>query len=486
MRPLDRTSTNGVASAFDRKSAEMAASRSVAAGEEHGWRLIGVTLACLISVFLDQATGGVTQAVQSYMQGTAGASADETTWLAITYNTCYYLSLIASPWLISRFARRPVWFGGHALFAIACLGITISHSSLAGMVICRGLEGLGQGTFFVPAVMTILTVFPPALRFVGFAIFATTSLSGPAAAPTLGGAFVDANDWPMAFVALSILAVAAAVLVSVALRDAPAQRKPALDVVGVPLALVHYFTYHYVAQYGERYDWFGDSSITAMVAIFAIVTIGFFAWELRTSHPFIRVKLFAESHNLRWGAVLGLILGIPLFGGNIILQYLETQLGFTPTMAGEEQLFRIGTMVIIVPLVAYALPQRLIDPRAMIIVGFLLVASSYWLQFIGTTATADFGTFVLSFILQGAGFSLLFSPIASAILTSVPMEGLAQGIAIFKLTLTTGGSLATTMLGVVVDHRAALHQAQIADVITFANPAVRAFIRGGGRSSLRP
>jgi DHA2 family multidrug resistance protein len=421
------------------------------------------------------------------MQGTAGASVDEGTWLAISYNTCYYLSLIASPWMIARFARRPVWIGGHALFASACLAIAVSQNSLDGMVVFRALQGLGQGTFFVCAVMTVLTVFPPAIRFVGFAIFATTSLSGPAAASAIGGFFVDTNNWTLAFVTIALLATVASGLVAFALRDPPpSDDVPRLDALGILLALVHYFTYHYVTQYGERRDWFGDPAIATMSAIFALATLAFVTRELRGRSPFIPVALLGMSHNLRWGAFLGFVLGVPLFGANVFLQYLEAQLDFTPTLAGEELLLRITTIVLVVPFVAYGLSRRLVDPRAMIIVGFLLVAGSYWLEFIGTTATADFGTFVVVFVTQGAGFSLLFSPIVATVLTSLPQEDLTRGVAIFKLSLMTGGSFAATTLGVIVDHRAALHQAQIAGAMTLANPAIRSYLRSGGNAAELP
>lgn len=450
---------------------------------ERGWRLVVVALACVISVLLDQATNGMTQALQPYMQGTSGASVDEGTWLAISYNTCYYLSLIASPWMIARFARRPVWIGGHALFAIACLAIAASQSSIDEMVIFRALQGLGQGTFFVCAVMTVIPVFPPPMRFLGLAIFATTSLSGPAAASAIGGVFVDANNWALAFVTIALLATVASVLVAFVLRDPPQTSElPRLDAIGILLALIHYFTYHYVTQYGERRDWFGAPSILAITLIFALASVTFVAWELRSSWPFIPVAVFERSHNLRSGSFLGFILGVPLFGATIFLQYLETQLGFTPTLAGEELLLRITTIVLVVPLVAYALSRRAVDPRAMIVVGFLLVAGSYWLEFTRTTTTAAFGTFAVSYIVQGAGFSLLFSPIASTILSSLPEDDLLQGIAIFKLSLMTGGSFAATILGVVVDHRAALHQAQIASAMTLANPGLRSYLLNGGKA----
>jgi hypothetical protein len=51
------------------------------------------------------------------------------------------------------------------------------------------------------------------------------------------------------------------------------------------------------------------------------------------------------------------------------------------------------------------------------------------------------------------------------------------------LTLTTGGSAAATMTGVVLDHRAALHQAQIAGAMTLANPGLRSYLLNGGKAA---
>jgi DHA2 family multidrug resistance protein len=451
---------------------------------ESGWRLAVVAGACLISVFLDQGTGGAVTAVTPYMQGTLGASADEGPWLTITYNTIYYLSLISSAWMIGRFGRRQVWIAGHATYAVACLGCALTPDFHA-VVLWRALQGAGQGTFFVCAVMTILRVFPPNIAFVGFSIFALTSLSGPAAGPAIGGWFVDENAWQGLFLLLGGLATIASALVASVLRDPPESGPlPQLDALGLVLAFFHYFTFHYVAQFGERRDWLWAGDIRWFLICFVFFTGGFVWWELfGTDHPFIKMRLF-EVHNLRWGALLGFILGVPLFGASVFLQYLQTGLGFTPSLAGGLLATRIGAILLFVPFVAYSLNRRLFDPRYMIVTGFFLVFLSYWLQYAGTTYTADFRTFVVSVVISGAGFALLFSPIASTVLTSIPPEDFTRGVAIFKLTLTTGGAVASTALGVLVDHRNAYHLSAIAGSIASATPAVQSFLHLGSQRTL--
>ncbi len=419
-----------------------------------------------------------------YMQGTLGASADDGPWLQISYNALYYLLLIATPWMISRFGRRAVWIGGHATYAIASIGCATSGNFVVE-TLWRALQGAGQGTFFICAVMTILRVFPPKIAFVGFAIFATTSLAGPAAGPAVGGWFVDEHSWRGLFLMLAAFAALASAIVARVLRDPPESRAAQIDPLGLAFAFLHLLTYHYLTQFGERRDWLGSRDIVYVGAVFVAATGAFIWWELAgTDHPFIKLRLFQDHHNLRWGAFLGFVLGVPLFGASIFLQYLEAEIAFTPSLAGGLLATRIAAIVIFAPVIAYVLSKRLFDPRYLIVTGFVLVSISYWLQWYGTTATADFGTFVLSVVLSGAAFALLFSPIASTILLSLPPEDFTRGVAIFKITLTTGGSFAAAVLGVIVDRRTAAHYSDLSGNLTLASVAVARFLQSGNRQTL--
>jgi hypothetical protein len=60
----------------------------------------------------------------------------------------------------------------------------------------------------------------------------------------------------------------------------------------------------------------------------------------------------------------------------------------------------------------------------------------------------------------------------------VALSALAMGAAVLVSVALPDPS---TKLGVIVDHRPAFYQSQIAGAITFANPAVRTFVHGGGR-----
>lgn len=292
--------------------------------------------------------------------------------------------------------------------------------------------------------------------------------------PAVGGWFSDQNAWPQTFLLLAALALVAATLVAFVLRDPPDQRirDAPFDFIGLLLALIHYFSFHFITQEGERRDWLGNPEIKAYFAVFCVATAAFIAWELRRGiRPFIKMRLFA-IHNLRCGTILGCALGVPLFGENIFGQYLQNGIGFTAGLAGAEIALRSVTIALVVPIVAYTLAKQLVDSRYYIVAGFLLVSLSYWMLFFTTTPLSDFRTFVVPSLIQGCGFALLFSPIARAVIFSLPPEDLTQGIVIFKLTLVTGGALASTARRVIFDHRNALHLSRIAGDVTLASPFI--------------
>ncbi len=190
-----------------------------------------VMFAALISLFVDQSFGGMYQSLQEYAGGSLGASADELPWTSIGFNTFYYVMILLTPWLIDRFGRRLVFGIGHLTFCVLTLYLAISIS-LNGFIAGRCLEGIAQGTFFVCAVATVLTLFPQRLRGIAFSVFSVTSLSGAAAGPFIGGWFIDHAYWRDAFVLYAVLPAFAGAVIF-ALLEAPGPRPTGrFDVLG--------------------------------------------------------------------------------------------------------------------------------------------------------------------------------------------------------------------------------------------------------------
>jgi DHA2 family multidrug resistance protein len=413
--------------------------------------MLFVMLAALLSLFVDQSFGGMYGAIQNDVGGTLGASADELPWTTIGYNTFYWIVIILTPWLVDRFSRRIVFGVGHLAFGVLTLYLALT-TSLDGFVLIRCLEGLAQGTFFVCSVMTVLTLFPPKLRGIAFSIFAVTSLSGAALGPLIGGWFLDHAYWRDALFTYAVTAVFVGFVVWT-LLEAPAGKGIArFDIPGITFAFTAFFGYQYAAAFGERRDWLASPDV-AVAILFAIAGFGLFVWrELCDDRcGFIQLRLF-NIRNLSVASLLGFGLGVPLLGANLFVQYTETILAFPPSIAGGLLALRVPAIMLVAPAIVLLVVADKINLRVPIVIGFVIVPISYAMLATLTTSASDFTTFVVAIVLSGIGFACLFTPIANVIVRALPQDVSAEGVAIFKLVLLLGGSIATTALGVVYDH----------------------------------
>ncbi|MBD5633995.1 MAG: MFS transporter [Candidatus Eremiobacteraeota bacterium] len=230
-----------------------------------------VMAAALVSLFVDQSFGGVYQAIGGYAAGSLGATADEAPWMTIGYTAFYYVMILLTPWLMTRFGRRALFSAGHLLFGAISLYLAATNS-LHGFMIGRCFEGLAQGTFFVCSVITVLTLFPLKLRGYAFSIFSVTSLSGAASGSFIGGWFIDHAYWRGAFALYALLAAFAGVVISLLLEAEGPKKTSPFDTAGVAFAFVAFFGFQYVAAFGERRDWASSPDIL----IFSFLTVAGF------------------------------------------------------------------------------------------------------------------------------------------------------------------------------------------------------------------
>jgi DHA2 family multidrug resistance protein len=435
-----------------------------------------VMFAALVSLFVDQSFGGVYQAIQTYVGGTLGASADELPWTSIGYNTFYYIVILLTPWLIDQFGRKAVFSVGHLTFGALSLYLATT-ASLHGFMIGRCFQGLALGTFFVCSVVTVLTLFPAKLRGVSFSIFSVTSLSGAASGTFIGGWFIDHAYWRGAFVLYAMLATFAALVISTLLEAPGPQKTARFDIPGISFVFPAFFGFQYVLSFGERRDWLWGSDIVAFGIISTLGFAGFIWRELCENRcGFIQLRLF-HIRNLAVASVLGFGLGIPLFGANLFVQYTQSALAFPPSAAGALLMLRILAIAFVAPAVVLLVNADRIDVRVPVAIGFVLVPLSYAMLAMQTTTESDFMTFAFAIVISGAGFACLFSPIANTMVRSLPEDVRTEGIAIFKVVLLLGGSVASTSLAVVYDHSLASFQTLLAGDATLHHFAQIGIVR---------
>jgi EmrB/QacA subfamily drug resistance transporter len=352
------------------------------------------------------------------------ASLEELEWTVNAYTLTFAVLLLTGAALGDRFGRRRVIAIGLTLFTAASAAAALAPS-MDALIAARAIQGIG-GAIVLPLTLTILSdAFPKEKR--GVALGAWSGIAGLAVAsgPLVGGAVVDGISWQWIFwlnVPLGIL------LVPLALRFLRETYGPdsSLDLPGLALVSAGLLGLVWGLIHGNGDGW-TSPQIVGSLALGAILTAAFVAWELRTPAPMLPMRFFRDrAFAAANGASLLMYFG--MFGSIFLLtQFLQTVQGHSPLGAGLRVLPWTAMPMLVAP-VAGALSDR-IGGRPLMAVGLALQAIGLgWLAAV-STPTVPYTQLVIPFILSGTGMAMFFAPVANVVLSAVrpEEEGKASG-----------------------------------------------------------
>ena len=453
---------------------------------EYGWRRALVTIGIILATLLEIVDVTIVNVALPNIQGNFGASIDQATWIVTGYIIANVIVIPLTPWLQVRFGRRQYYLASIVIFTLASVMCGLS-GNLEQLVFWRIIQGLGGGGLISTSQAILRETYPMGEQGKAAGFFAMGVIVGPTLGPLLGGLLTDNFSWRWAFFVNVPFGIAALLIVALLLRNPAKPRKDLkIDVVGLMLLVTGIGSLQYVLGQGQQKDWFGDASIVVFSALAVAGLIAFTLWELYgTKNPIVDLHIL-RYRSVAAGSILGMVLGISLYGTVLILpQYVQNSLGFTATLSGELITVRALAVMLCTPPIA-ALSQRgKIDTRIATGIGFFLVGVSNLLLAQVTTTQSEFWSFGLPLILSGIGLSQIFVPLTLSVLSGVPASEVPKASAFFNLSRQLGGSIATAVLVTMLVRSNAAHQANIAGSVTLAQPPVAQFMqREGGPHSL--
>jgi MFS family permease len=158
-----------------------------------------------------------------------------------------------------------------------------------------------------------------------------------------------------------------------------------------------------------------------------LLVAAFLQWERRTAAPMLSPRLFrSRSFNAANG--ISFFMYASLFGVLfLMMQFLQTALGYSPLQAGLRTLPWTGAPMIVAP-IAGALADR-IGNRPLLLTGLALQAVGLgWIAAIAKPGMS-YAPLALALAVAGVGISLCFPTVANAVVGSVPPAeiGIASG-----------------------------------------------------------
>ena len=404
------------------------------------WAILAVVS---VSVFVTVLDGTIVNIALPTLSTELGASTRQLQWIVDAYLLVFTGLLLAAGGLGDRFGRKRSLIIGLALFAATSV-FAGSADSTSVLITGRALMGIGAA-FIFPATLAIITnVFTDAKeRAAAIGIWSAVTGVAVAAGPIIGGWLLEDYWWGSVFfvnLPVSIVSIAAAVVI---VPESKEHASPRLDIVGLMLSIGAIGSLVFTIIEAPEWGWASRSTIQGF-AVAAVAVAAFVAWEMRTEHPMMPVRIFC---NLRFSAASVDITSafFALFGFIfLITQYMQLIRGYGPLEAG------VRTIPVAVAIaVASAVAPKVVEStgtKRVVVAGLALMAAGFaWVS--TDTADTSYLSIVGQMILLGSGLGLTAAPATESIMGSLSPEKAGIGSAVNDTTRELGGTLGVAIIG---------------------------------------
>ncbi len=275
-------------------------------------------------------------------------------------------------------------------------------TSINEMIVWRAIQGFIGGGMIPTVFASAYTIFPRSRMGLIVPLIGLVATLAPTIGPTVGGYLTDTLSWHWLF----FINVVPGIFVTVTALTLIDFDKPdyrlldRFDWLGLLSMAGFLGGLEYVLEEGPRNDWFGDDSVLLLAWVSGISAIVFFARVLLAKAPIVDLRAF-EDRNFALGSLYSFVLGIGLYGLTYLYPlYLAEIRGYDARMIGET-VFVSGLAMFLTAPIAGRLMTK-VDPRFMLVVGFLSFAvGTWWMTYL--TSDWDFWELFWPQIFRGVG-----------------------------------------------------------------------------------
>jgi EmrB/QacA subfamily drug resistance transporter len=214
-------------------------------------------------------------------------------WVSTGYLLALSMVIPLTGWAVERFGARRLWFASLALFLAGSV-LSGAAWSAGSLIAFRVVQGIGGG-IILPVGQTMLAraAGPQRMGRV-MSVVAVPALLGPVLGPVIGGLIVDAISWRWIFY-INLPVGAIALLAAWRWLEPDAHRQPdaPIDALGVALLSPGLAAFVYGISEAGNVGLGGTQAVVGM-AVGAALVMAFVAHALRTRHPLLDMRLFAD------------------------------------------------------------------------------------------------------------------------------------------------------------------------------------------------
>uniref|UniRef100_A0A831U526 DHA2 family efflux MFS transporter permease subunit n=1 Tax=Geobacter metallireducens TaxID=28232 RepID=A0A831U526_GEOME len=430
-----------------------------------------VTITVMLPTIMEIVDTSVANVALPHMQGSLNAGTDEITWVLTSYLVSNAVVLPMTGWLSRLFGRKRFLITCITLFTLASL-LCGAAPNLATLIFFRILQGAAGGALIPSSQAILLETFPPHERGMANAIFGVGAMFGPIIGPALGGWITDNLNWRWIFYINIPLGIIAVLMAANFIFDPPYLRRArvAIDWWGLGLLTVGLGALQIVLDKGQQDDWFNSSFILASTVISVLALLALVYVELKHEHPIVNLRLFKDV-SFSAGNFVMFMLGFGLYSSIVLIPlFLQTLMGYDATLAGMVLAPGGAATLITMPFVGMMLSKY--DGRKVILTGLIISAWSMFLMR-GFTLEASYWDFVWPRVILGVGLAMLFVPLSTLTLGSIPKVEMGNAAGLYNLLRNVGGSVGIAVAATMLSRQSQFYQNVLVDSVTPYSPAAQ-------------
>ncbi|NDV51306.1 MDR family MFS transporter [Salipiger sp. PrR003] len=411
-------------------------------------------------------------------------TANAAQWLTTAFLLTMAVVIPITGFLLQRLHTRTVFTMAMGLFSTGTLICALSPG-LAMLIFGRVVQACGTAIMMPLLMTTVMTLVPPESRGKTMGNISIVISVAPAIGPTISGIILNVLDWRWMFWLVLPIGLGALALGYARLQNVTEPRKAPLDLISVPLSALAFGGLVYgLSTLGEGHGSGGAVPFWAPLAVGFVALALFIARQIRLA-PQGRALLDLRTFRVRVFSVAVVMMAfcmMSLFGMIILLPiYMQNVLGMEPLEAGLLLLPGGLAMGLMAPWVGRTFDR--IGARKLVIPGSVLVCLGLGSMSLLGTGSAIWQVLACHLLLS-IGLALLFTPLFTSSLGSLPKDLYSYGSAVIGTVQQVAGAAGIALFVSIMSIRIGTEMAAGAELVDATAAGVRAGFLTGGLISL--
>ncbi|HEX4442867.1 MAG TPA: MDR family MFS transporter [Galbitalea sp.] len=406
--------------------------------------VIGILMVSTFVVILNETIIGVALP-QFLKQLSIDASAGQ--WLSAAFMLTMAVVIPITGFLLQRFNTKPIFIAAMSFFSAGTL-IAILAPNFDVLLVARVVQACGTAIMFPLLITTVMELVPPATRGRTMGNISIVISVAPAIGPSISGVIINSlHAWQWLFILVLPIALAALIIGGIRVKNVTVPKKTKFDVPSVILSAFGFGGLVYgISNLGTAA---ADTILFQGWIPLVVGIVGIILFVLRQlplqkrDGALLDLRTF-KSPTFTFSILMLVVSMMAFFGTIIVLPiYLETVLGLSPINTGLLLLPGGLLMGFLAPFVGRFYDKY--GPTALLTTGAVLTSLTFWWMTTFDSETNVWLVFIAYLVLSIA-LALLFTPIFTASLGSLPESLYSHGSATVGTVQQVAGAAGTALL----------------------------------------